>query len=114
MVFKFRLALALGRTVEELESTMSQREFVLWMIFSKNEPVGSIRDDYRTALQTMQIAGFFAAKNTKLKIEQFQLPIKHTPTSKTRTAEELNELNARALFQMTSLGPPTLAKPKEK
>ncbi|WP_336938262.1 phage tail assembly protein T [Acinetobacter modestus] len=44
-MFKFQLALRLGRTVSELDQTMSAREFDLWQAFNVFEPVGILRED---------------------------------------------------------------------
>lgn len=44
-MFKFQLALRLGRTVSELDQTMSAREFDMWQAFNVFEPVGILRED---------------------------------------------------------------------
>lgn len=44
----FRLALALGRTVEELRATLSYREFQDWCLFYRIEPWGESRADLRS------------------------------------------------------------------
>jgi hypothetical protein len=41
----FRLALALGRTVGELERDMSHGEFVEWQVFARSWPFGEKRLD---------------------------------------------------------------------
>lgn len=41
----FQLALRLGRTVNELMSSMSAEEFEYWKAFSVFEPIGVIRED---------------------------------------------------------------------
>lgn len=43
----FRLALALGRTVAELERSLSHSEFVEWCAFYSYEPWGCEVDDQR-------------------------------------------------------------------
>lgn len=45
----FRLALSLGRTVAELESTMSSSEFEEWCEYYTMEPFGAWRDNYHAA-----------------------------------------------------------------
>ena len=46
-MFKFQLALRLGRTVSELDQTMSAREFDMWQAFNVFEPVGILKLDAR-------------------------------------------------------------------
>jgi hypothetical protein len=48
--FKFRLALALGMTVRQLETQMQSSELLEWMVFFGLEPWGSVRDDYRAGV----------------------------------------------------------------
>jgi len=45
----FRLALALGCTVEELGERMSSSEFTEWAVFYAHDPWGEQRADWRTA-----------------------------------------------------------------
>lgn len=44
-MFMFQLALRLGRTVNELMSSMSTEEFEYWKAFSVLEPIGIMRED---------------------------------------------------------------------
>lgn len=44
-MFMFQLALRLGRTVNELMSSMSAEEFEYWKAFSVLEPIGVLRED---------------------------------------------------------------------
>ena len=44
-MFMFQLALRLGRTVNELMSSMSAEEFEYWKAFSALEPIGVLRED---------------------------------------------------------------------
>jgi len=48
-LFKFRLALQLGRTVKELNKTVSAQELVYWMSFYKIDPFGGYRQDINFA-----------------------------------------------------------------
>ena len=41
----FQLAMRLGRTVNELMSSMSAEEFEYWKAFSVFEPIGVLRED---------------------------------------------------------------------
>ena len=40
------LALRMGRTLGELESTMPAREMLLWEEFDRHSPIGDVRGDY--------------------------------------------------------------------
>ena len=44
-MFMFQLAMRLGRTVNELMSSMSAEEFEYWKAFSVLEPIGVLRED---------------------------------------------------------------------
>lgn len=48
-MFKFKLALRLGRTVSELDQTMSARELDMWQAFDFFEPIGISREDALSA-----------------------------------------------------------------
>lgn len=54
-MFRFRLALALGRTVGEL-SRMSALEYAHWQALSGLEPIGPQRGDYHAAQITATLA----------------------------------------------------------
>lgn len=43
----FRLALSLGKTVEELTSTLTVNELNEWKLYESVEPFGEIREDWR-------------------------------------------------------------------
>jgi hypothetical protein len=46
----FRLALALGMTVAELEQRMSASEISEWIAYDSLEPIGAFRTDYGFAM----------------------------------------------------------------
>ena len=54
--FKFRLALALGRTVAELEETISSDELTQWIAFYNMEPFGSERDNIHAGIIASTLA----------------------------------------------------------
>lgn len=56
----FDLALALGRTVAELQATMSSAEFNEWQAYGVIRPFGEARADFRMA----QICAITAAPHT--------------------------------------------------
>jgi hypothetical protein len=46
----FRLALALGMTVAELETRMTARELAEWQLYDALEPIGGLRTDFGFAM----------------------------------------------------------------
>lgn len=52
----FRLALKLGRTVNELQRSMTSAEFGEWIAFYSLEPFGDRVDDLRTGIVSSVIA----------------------------------------------------------
>lgn len=59
----FRLALQLGRTVSELEDSLSSSELVEWMALYEMEPWGVWRDNYHHAMQCALLANVHRGKN---------------------------------------------------
>lgn len=55
-MFLFRLALALGKTVGELEASLSQRELMEWVDYYAIDPFGSFRTDIQTGILGTVIA----------------------------------------------------------
>lgn len=105
-VFQFRLALALGRTVEELHASMSSAEYAEWVRFAAYEPFGELRDDYRIARLGMQIvSSFVGTKGNKMQLDDFRLKFQHTST-KTRLQQA--EKNAKCLVSLFGVGPSSL------
>ncbi|WP_275904194.1 phage tail assembly protein T [Acinetobacter beijerinckii] len=66
-MFKFQLALRLGRTVAELDQTLSAREFDLWQAFSVFEPISIMREDALFANLIAKYARLKGAENILLK-----------------------------------------------
>lgn len=57
----FRLALALGRSVAELEHSLSSSELTEWAAYYKMEPFGAERDNWHMA----QLCSLFANAHRK-------------------------------------------------
>lgn len=53
----FKLALALGRTVRELECTLSVHELAEWQAYDRIDPFGGFRQDLQTAFLLYAKAG---------------------------------------------------------
>jgi len=101
--FQFRLALALGRTVEELHCTMSNAEYAEWVRFACYEPFGELREDYRVANLGMQIVSSLAGKKgQKLNMDDFRLKFQHNSK---KLREKADQSNAAILMSMFGVGP---------
>jgi hypothetical protein len=61
----FRLALKMGRTVDELQSVMSSAEFGEWVAYYSIEPFGERIDDLRTGTVASVVANVNRGKDTK-------------------------------------------------
>ena len=72
--FLFRLALALGRTVRELEHSLSSQELTEWIVFDSINPIGEIRGDIRNACLMALLANIHRdPKHPPFKPEDFLL-----------------------------------------
>jgi len=58
-MFKFRLARQLGRTVRELDQTITSREYAQWIAFERMEPGEPVRGDARMARLCRVMAGLW-------------------------------------------------------
>ena len=67
----FRVAALLGRTVEELQQTMTADEFIEWCAFYQIEPWGFEMANWRAALVSMTVANFSGRVKKPLKIGDF-------------------------------------------
>ena len=54
----FRLALAMGRTIQELRATLSYSEFQEWCLYYQVEPWGEDRADLRAGIVASTIANY--------------------------------------------------------
>ena len=68
------MALALGRTVNELEYSLSSSELMEWVALYELEPFGVGRDNDHAAMQTAMLANINRGKNVPaFKIDDFML-----------------------------------------
>lgn len=51
------LALRMGRTLSELQSSLTASELMMWIEFDKNSPIGDIRSDIQAAQIVSAIYG---------------------------------------------------------
>ncbi len=70
-MFAFRLALALGRTVSELDSSMTSAEFTEWMAYYAIEPFGQWRDNWHFAQLTALMFNVNCGKSSQLSTADF-------------------------------------------
>ena len=71
LLFKHRLALALGMTVAQLNRNMTHAELVRWMAYSNIEPFGYHADNWRMGMQCAVACNVWAAKGKAKKPEDF-------------------------------------------
>jgi hypothetical protein len=93
--FLFRLAGHLGKTVAEIEDTMSGAELLEWMEYENIEPFGAWRDNWHTSI----IASILANANRKsgsapIKMADFMYVDSET-TKERRDAEMLAFLEGK-------------------
>ena len=94
--FKYRLALALGRTVEELDATLTVEELRRWIAYSSIEPWGEDRADWRNAQVCYYSATAFGVKGKKPKITDFLLRFDRKP-ARVMPDRDINKWNAMIL-----------------
>lgn len=76
--FLFQLALALGKTVAELEETMSSRELTEWIAYNAVQPFGDTRADLRSAIIASTVANCHRTSGTPFKVADF-MPYEEKP-----------------------------------
>lgn len=86
-MFLFRLALALGRTVAELEASLSQRELLEWAEFYSIDPFGGFRADIQTGILSTVIASVIGG-NKRAKPSDF-MPLQKVRVSAEQSREQL-------------------------
>ena len=99
---KFDLAFSLGKTVAELDATLSQREFLEWIAYLKMEPRGSRREDYRNGWLILNMFRLMGNKN--LTIEDTKVKF-DDPKKAIKDPEKINKQNAMAMQFITKRGP---------
>jgi len=88
-MFKFKLALALGRTVAEIDQTMTSTELSYWMVFYALHPFGPERDNLHAAIIASTLANVNRGKNQPaFSAEDFMIKNQHEK----RSAETKNVL----------------------
>jgi hypothetical protein len=101
-VFAFRLALALGRTVDELLEALTYHEFARWMEFDSFQPIGERREDIRTAMMLAQTANM--NRDPKKRASPYELADFMPFETRLRDVQKLNRpATERATLSMDTL-----------
>lgn len=89
MRFIFKLALALGKTVNELLSTLDSVELTYWRAYYRIDPFGQDRNDLANGIVAATVANCHRSRNTDAyKASQFMYEYKPTATVE-QTPEEV-------------------------
>lgn len=70
MQFLMSLALRMGRTLGELQKTMSINEFMLWSEYDRISPIGDIRGDI---LNAQLVSAVYGAQGGQVSIEDAKI-----------------------------------------
>jgi hypothetical protein len=94
--------MALGRTVEELDASMTTDEFYQWVAFSSLEPWGEERADWRSAHTNALLSSLLGSGKKQVKITDYLLKFEQ-PKSKLKldtklSVDERNKLALLGLF----------------
>lgn len=91
----FRLALALGMTVEELGERMSGRELSEWMAYDRLSPIGEERADLRAGIVSSVIANTHRTKGDPFKPQDFMPFLEKPRNSPEQAFEKLRSLRRK-------------------
>lgn len=94
-MFLHRLALALGRTVRELEDGMTARELRDWVVYYDLEPFGAARDNLHAGIIASVIANQYQRKGAQ--------PITPADFMLVSREERRQRSLARGVAQLTAL-----------
>ncbi len=92
----------MGRTVEELDASLSLSELMLWQIYLSKNPVGDDRADWHTAMLGFIMASLWSdSKSRKPKITDFLLKFNNKQNKIQRDESiDVNRWNALCLQSM--------------
>jgi len=94
-VFLFRLALALGKSIREVEA-LGASELEEWMLFWKMDPWGSYRDNIHAGLIAATLANIHRSKNSRAITHEDFMLVDHSDYQKKKTRETLTWMKAVA------------------
>jgi hypothetical protein len=90
-MFMFRLALALGMTVEELGERMSSRELSEWIAFNAISPIGDERADLRSGIVASVMANCHRTKGQPFRPVDF-MPFAQDNSQPRRAFDDLRRM----------------------
>lgn len=92
-----RLALALGYTLEELNSRLSSSELTQWMAYYQLEPWGAWRDNWHTAILAKLTFDVNRGKQPPVKMDKFMFSDAELDAEKKakQFAAQLNALSTK-------------------
>lgn len=93
----FRLALALGMTVEEMGERMSARELAEWMAFDRISPIGEDRADLRAGIIASVIANSHRVKGDPFTPADFMPFIEKPKATPADALEQLRGLKRKGM-----------------
>ena len=97
----FRLALALGKTVNELLDNMTSWEYSEWQAFDAIEPIGAWRMDYNFGMLCALNANMNRSKGSKAFSAQDFMPFLPQPTEE----EKMRKLEEQFMSFATAFKP---------
>ena len=91
----------MGRTVKELDASLSIDELHMWVAYTALEPWGEDRQDWRTAHSNWIMANIWGDGKKKSKVSDFLLKFdKKSAKIKPKGNVDMNEWNAKVLQAM--------------
>lgn len=90
----------MGRTVEELNASLSIDEFHQWIAYTALEPWGEDRADWRTAHSNAVMANMWSSSKKKLQPKDFLLQFTKKSHSTIDKGNDINKWNALLLKAM--------------
>jgi len=90
----------MGRTVAELDASLSIDELYMWLAYSAGEPWGEDRADWRAAHTNYLMASIWSDGKKKHKITDFLLKFNKKVTPQIDKGKDINKWNAMVLQAM--------------
>lgn len=92
----------MGRTVAELDASLSIDELYMWIAYSANEPWGEERADWRAAHSNCLMASIWGDGKKKHKVTDFLLKFDKKTKPEVNKGSDVNKWNAMVLQAMFS------------
>jgi len=92
----------MGRTVAELDASLSIDELYMWIAYSASEPWGDERADWRAAHTNYLMASIWGDGKKKYKLSDFLLKFDKSKKPTVNKGNDINKWNALLLKSMFS------------